>query len=312
MTRPPRLPLRAGLALALGLGVAAASAAQPAPLDARLGRLADRLSLTAEQAAALDAVAARHDADDPAALWTVADGVRQVLTADQIARLRASREARTGPRDGRSMRQGEAAPRGRTRAATRGRADRRRGDRQRGGDAVTDAQRQALRVIRDDARTRRERLAEALRDGRLSDQAFADQMRALREDTARRVAGAFPDAAKRRAEREARREAAEAARDDALGLTADQKARLLAIRLDGVREAPERPDMRPYLDAEGRLDREAYREATRAQRQALREAAQTRRQQAEGVLTDPQRDLVAVHRALAAGGRGRPARRGRR
>ena len=313
MTRRSRFSLRAGLALALALGAAWTTAAQP-PLDDRLDRLAERLSLSAEQSAALDAVAARQDASDPASMWSAAAEVRQVLTAEQLAELREAgarrgdRSARRGDGargDGDGRRRGAARSDGPGRNGSDGRRE--RGGRR--GDDLTDAQRQAVRTIRDDARTRRQSLVDALRAGQIADQDFADQTEALREETARRLADALPDDA-RRDDRGDRREAAQAARDQALGLSADQKARLLALRLDAVRQAPERPDLRPYLDADGRLDREAYREATQAQREARREGAQTRRQQAEAVLTAEQRDLVAVHRALSGGGRApRPGRR---
>ena len=290
MTRLSPRTLRSAVALALGLGAAWAAAAQPAALDARLDRLSERLSLTAEQAAALDAIAARQDAAGPGALWAVAAEVRQVLTADQIAQLRQARRARRGGR----MSPGRNA---------QGRAHRGETRRDRRAEAPAGAQRDALRAIRDDARARRQSLVDRLRAGEITDAAFADEMRALRADVARRVAAARPDGAERGSNREARRQAARAAREAALGLTADQRARLLALRLDAVREAPERPDLRPYLDADGRLDREAYRDAAEARRRAHREAAQARRQRAADVLTADQRDLVTVYGALAAGRR---------
>ena len=299
MTRLSPRTLRSAVALALGLGVAWAAAAQPTALDARLDRLSERLSLTAEQAAALDAIAARQDAAGPGALWAVAAEVRQVLTADQIAQLRQVRGARVG--SGRTtMGRGQRPARG-PRSA-RDRRGETRGDRR--AEAPAGAQRDALRAIRDDAlRARRQSLVDRLRAGEITDAAFADEVRALRADVARRVAAARPDGAERGSNREARRQAARAAREAALGLTADQRARLLALRLDAVREAPERPDLRPYLDADGRLDREAYRDAAEARRRAHREAAQARRQRAADVLTADQRDLVTVYGALAAGRR---------
>lgn len=305
MTQPSRLALRAVLTLAVGLA-AQTAAAQPVPLDVRLGALSERLSLSAEQADALDAIGNRSTADRPSALWDVARQVRGVLTADQVDALRQAPEQDARPRrmgrgDGPGLR-----PRVRNGAGPRGGRLVRRGER------LTEAQRQTLRAVRDDVRARRQTLVERLRAGEVSDQSFADAMRALRQDAAERMAAVRPEADGLRDQRRARRDEAQAARDAALGLTDDQRARLLALRLDAVRDAPDRPDLRPYLDAEGRLDREAMRQATAAQRQARRAAAQERRQQAAEVLTDEQRDLLAVHRALATAGRGQLDRRGRR
>ena len=305
MTQPSRLALRAVLTLAVGLA-AQTAAAQPVPLDVRLGALSERLSLSAEQTSALDAIASEQTADRPSALWDVARQVRGVLTADQVDALRQGPEQDARPRrmgrgDGPGLR-----PRARNGAGPRGGRLVRRGER------LTEAQRQTLRAVRDDVRARRQTLVERLRAGEVSDQSFADAMRALRQDAAERMAAVRPEADGLRDQRRARRDEAQAARDAALGLTDDQRARLLALRLDAVRDAPDRPDLRPYLDAEGRLDREAMRQATAAQRQARRAAAQERRQQAAEVLTDEQRDLLAVHRALATAGRGQLDRRGRR
>ena len=71
--------------------------------------------------------------------------------------------------------------------------------------------------------------------------------------------------------------------------------------------------MRPYLDADGQLDREAFRAAQRERREAGREARADRRDEGAEVLTEDQRDLSFLHAALAGGrGHGSRGRRGGR
>lgn len=304
MTRLPALLHRIGLAVLLGLGVAVAADAQPPGLDARLDRLTEGLDLRADQSAALDAIAARYAEADRADLWAAAAEVASVLSADQIDHLQQaapSRRAergearREGPRM-RGARDGERRPRG-------ARGERQpRGER---GPQLSDDQREALREIRDDVRTRTEALVAQLRDGAIDDDEFVARTRALREEGARRGAEVLPaEAAERMAAMQARREAAEAARERALGLTEAQKAHLQARRLDRIRRAPERPDVRPTLGEGGRVDREAFRDAMREQRGR----AGAGRGDAADVLTEDQRDVVFLHRALAGGERGRRGR----
>ena len=297
MIRRTHVSLRAGLALALGLGLALSASAQPADraarLDARLDRLGERLSVTPQQAAALDAL----DAD--AGLWAASAAVRDLLTDAQLAQLRDARGARL---DGtRRMRGDRAGARQGRRGEMRRRGARRsgaaRGERAR----RTDAQRQAVRAVREDARTRQRDLVERLRAGTISDADFVAQTQALRESVRQRTQAARPADA-RRADRNDRREAARAARDQALGLTEAQKQQLQARRLDRIRNAPEPLDLRPFLDAEGQLDRAAYRQAQQARRQEQRAAAQARQAERPEILTQEQQDLVRIHRALAGGG----------
>ncbi len=303
MTRLSDLLPRAGLAIALGLAVAVAASAQPADrgLDARLDRLAQGLDLSADQTSALDALAAQYADADRADLWAAAAQASAILTAAQVDQLQRSVADRRGER-------------GQTRRA-RG-ADGERGHRggrgDRGGRAdhmdLDDAQRRALREIRADVRAQAEALAEQLRAGTLSDDAFLDQTRALREEGVRRSTAVLPaDAVARRAEREAQRQAAEDARGKALGLTAAQKQQFDARRVERARQAPARPDLRPFLDADGQLDRDALREAQRAQREASREA----RGERDEILTEDQQDVAFLYAALAGGrhGQGHHGRR---
>ena len=313
MTRSSQFFRRAGLAVLIGLGVSAADA-QPRGLDARLDRLTDGLTLSTQQSASLDALATEYAEADRADLWAAAAEVSAVLTDAQIDQLQQARTARRSERgarsgEGRQGRRGDRATRGdrQDRTAREGRQE--RGSRQGRADrpTLTDEQRDALRAIRSDVRAQAEALADQLRDGAISDEAFLAQTRALREEGVRRSAEVLPaDVAAERAERQASRDAAQAAREQALGLTAAQKQQMEARRLDRVRNAPEPLDMRPYLDADGRLDRQAFREAQRAQRETMREA----RGERDDVLTEDQKDIAFVYSALA-GGRDGQGRRGR-
>ncbi|WP_412068373.1 hypothetical protein [Rubrivirga sp. IMCC43871] len=293
MTHLSSLARRAGLALVLGLGVAVAADAQPAAqapaLDARLDRLAQGLSLDARQQAALDAVAATYADADRADLWAAAAEVASVLTDEQTAQLQTyARGRRDGARSARGAR-------GVQRGAGRGRA--RRGTRSDRGDRaertpLTDAQRTALRTIREETRTQTEALADQYRAGDLSADQLTARVRQLRADAVTRSAALLPaEAATRLRERAAQRDAESDARDAALGLTAAQRQAMVAQRT-----ARQGPDLRPYLDDQGRLDRRALRDAQREQR--------TER---EPVLSDEQRAVVLIHAAIA----GRGGRQGR-
>ena len=305
MTRLTRTTLRAGLALALGLGLAWSASAQPsdrarrgADLDTRLDRLGDVLSVTDQQAAALDAIAGRPF-DGPAASWTAAADVLDVLTDEQLAQLREmraqrgervrSRRADADTRPYRGRRRGRAGLRG-GRARMGERQDRAR---------LTDDQRES---VRDDARQRRRALAAQLRDGSISDSAFVERSQVLRDDARRQLEAITPGDAEH-AERQARREAARQARERALGLTDAQRQQLQARRLDRLRQSPEPLDLRPFLDADGQLDRAAFRQAQRERRQQARAAGAERREEQGEVLTREQQDLVLVRRLISRGGR---------
>ncbi len=302
---------RAGAAVLIGLGVALVADAQaPARpgLDARLDRLTQDLDLTDEQSASLDALSQRYADADRADLWAAAVDVSSILTDAQVDQLQQAAEARRAERrEGRGERGQRRARRDGDRPAE---GRRLRGDRPRGthGERVrlTDEQREALRAIRTDVCERTEALVTQLRDGDLSDDAFVAQIKALRDEAARRSVEALPaEAAERRAERQQRREAEQAAREAALDLTEAQKAALQSRMLDRVRDGG--PDLRPFLDDDGRLDRRALREAQRARREAARAE-----READPILTDAQEDVAFLHRAIAGGrgmrGHGRRAR----
>ena len=298
---------RVGVAVLIGLGVAVAADAQPparADLDARFDRLTQGLDLTAEQTASLDALAQRYADADRADLWAAAADASSILTDAQIDQLQQAAEARRSERrEGR----GERGQRGERRTRPDGdrpaeglrqRGDRARGDRQLGDRVqLTDEQREVLHAIRTDVRERTETLVTQFREGDLSEDALVAQTKALRDEAARRSAAALPaEAAQRLAERQQQRDAEQAAREAALDLTDAQKAAFQSRMLDRVRDGG--PDLRPFLDDEGRLDRQALREAQREQREAARAE-----RAANPILTDAQEDVAFLHRAIA-GGRG--------
>ena len=310
---------RAGLALVIGLGVHAVAEAQPAraDLDARIDRLTRPLDLSAAQASRLDAVAAQYADAERSDLWAAAAAVQDVLTEAQVASLRQAAEVRREARS--EARADRRAPR-----RDRMRRGARRGDRGRDGRGMrgggremrrtdlTDAQRQSLREIRQETRRSAEALVDQLRAGSISDDAFVTRTRALHQEAARRATAVLPaEVAQRQAARRSAREAEAAARESALGLSEAQRDRLQALRLDRTRTRPERLDLRPYLDDDGQLDRQAYREALRERREAQRETRGDRRDEMADVLTQEQQDLTFLHRALAARG-GRAARGARR
>ena len=279
MTRTHRF----AVALAAGLLVAAASSAQPArpappDLGARLDRIATALDLGADQRAALAAIADRYaDADRPA-LWRAAADAEGVLTDAQVEALRAQIQDR---REARPERGGDRARPGRRPAR----------DHQ-GGRPVrlTETQREAVREVREAYRPRFEALRASFRDGTLSAEAFAAERRALRDGLGNDVRAVLPTEAVARLDaRQARRDAEREAREQALGLTAEQRDALQALRLDRLRDAADRParDGRPTAG-----ERQALRERTRERRRAARA-------EADAILTTDQRDVLTLHRALA-------------
>ena len=317
MTRFPFFR-RALPALALGLLVAAAASAQPTrtqrSLSDRLARVIPDLST--QQKADLDALAVPSGDDrQSGAMWSVASDAQDILTSDQLATLLASQDQARGER-GRRAGQGQ---KGRMGRGQRGRTGRGQRGGQRGGEnraerpQRTDEERAAMREARQAARAERQDLVEQFRSGAIDASTFTARSEALREkQQAARRATATPEQIERMDAAAERRDASEAAREAALGLTVAQKNELEAIRLERIRTAPASPDLRPYLDADGQLDREALREARRAQREAGSDARDALRQRAEQVLTDEQKATVALHRALSRGQRAGRAGDGRR
>ncbi len=195
------------------------------------------------------------------------------------------------------------------------RSDGPRGERSRGERPQrTDEQREALREAQTAQREQMQALVAQLRAGQITDDAFVARSRALREQAEAQRRAALPaDQRERMAQMDARREAAQTARENALGLTDAQKAAYQTIALDRLRSAPERPDLRPFLDEDGQLDRAALREAMREQREARGDDREALRERTESILTDEQQSVVAIHRAIAgrSGEAGRHGMRGR-
>ena len=307
MTRFPFLR-RAVPALLVGLLFAAAAAAQPAPraLSDRLARAG--LDLTADQTTALDAAAAQARAGDrqPGASWSLAADVKALLTPAQIERLMAQRADRREMRGERAR--GPRAERGRRGRGLRGAQRSLDGESRRAERPQrTDAEREAAREARQAARAEREAITERFRSGAIDAAAFQAQMEQLRErQRAERMAAATPEQRERAAAMRARRDAARAAREAALGLTEAQVRELEAVRLERIRLRPAAPDLRPYLDADGQLDRARVRDARRAQREALAPAMEALRARADAVLTDDQKATLAIQQVLSRGERRAP------
>jgi hypothetical protein len=304
------LPRRMALALAVGLLVAFAADAQPTrpDLSGRLQRITADLDLSSAQQSALNGIAERYEGADGAALWQAAVEVEQVLSDAQVAQLRESMSARRAEREeARGHRpRGDRRMRGR-RGDRQGRAQRPDGLRSERPDRprLTEEQRESLREARTASRQQMQDLVQQLRDGEITDDAFVAQSRALREQMEAQLREALPaEQQERMTEMTARRDAVKTARENALGLTDAQKDAYQTLALDRLRAAPGQPDLRPFLDDEGRLDRQALRESQREQRESMREEREARREQVEDILTDEQQAIVAVHRALAGGSRG--------
>jgi len=321
MTRFPFLR-RALPAIVLGLFVAAAASAQPNTQRSLSDRLARALpDLSADQKAQLDALAIPSRQDrQPGAMWSVASDAQDILTTDQIETLLAARDQVRSKRGGRAGqgRKARRGQRGRMGRGQRGRMGRgQRGGQMRGNRAdrlqLSDDERAAMREGRQAARAEREALVGQLRSGAIDASTFQARGEALREQQqAARRANATPEQIERMDAAQERREASKAAREAALGLTAAQQDEMEALRLERIRMAPGAPDLRPYLDANGQLDRQALRDARRAQREASSPERDALRQRAESVLTDEQKATIALHRALSRGQRAGRAGEGRR
>ena len=313
MTRFPFLR-RAVPALLLGLLFAAATSAQPAQrsLSDRLSRAG--LDLTVQQTSALDAAATQaRSGDRGGALWSLTGDVKDILTPAQIESLLARQSDRREMRGDRARGQsGEGGRGGRGMRGARRQLD---GSARADRPQRTGAGREVTREARQAARAERGAITERFRSGAISAGAFQSQMEELRErQRAERLANATSEQRERLEARHERHEARQAAREDALGLTTAQRDELVLIRLERVRLRPAAPDLRPYLDADGQLDRAAVREARRDQREALAPEMEALRARADAVLTDGQKATLAIHRMLARGARAgaRADRDGRR
>ncbi|MEM0964482.1 MAG: hypothetical protein AAGK21_18290, partial [Bacteroidota bacterium] len=222
-----RLTLLAALGAAFLVGPADAQPQRP-DVSALIERATSGLDLTAQQQSRLGALSDDYADAEAGALWSLSADVAAVLTDAQIDQLQEAQQAR---RADRRQARGE-----RDRRGMRARGMR-RGGRARGGQRMTSEQRAAVREAMQDVRPQARSLVEQFRAGDLSDEAFVAEVRTLREDAMTRLGAALPDAmAERLTRMTTRRDATKAAREDALGLTDDQKDAVQALALDRLRE----------------------------------------------------------------------------
>jgi hypothetical protein len=298
MTRTLRPVFRTTLLLAAVALASAPLAAQPARqnADARRAAMADALELTPAQRADFDA-ARQRAATDPASAWSAASDLTSTLSDQQLSLLLEQTATQRSQRADRAgQRRGDAAQRGRQ-GAQQGRDGARQGrsgqQAERPAARLDDAQRAAIRAIREDARTQAAALRESRDSGKLADDTFRAEQQALRSATQARVLDALPAEMRAAAEtRRARRDAARAAREQALGLTAAQRDELAALRADAPRGDRARGDR-------ARGERARGERPTDAEREARRTAGAARADQARSILTDRQRATMAVHRMIA-------------
>ncbi|MFB3131976.1 MAG: hypothetical protein ACE10K_05585, partial [Rhodothermales bacterium] len=178
-------------------------------------------------------------------------------------------------------------------------------------DFLTTEQQEQTKALREAKQEAMKALMEARQDGSLSPEDFREQAKALRENAHEEMQALLTDEQKatfeeKRDARKARfgehREAASEARNEALGLSADQEAALASMR---EAHQAERKAFVEKIRA-GDLDREAV----KAEFEALREA--TKAALAE-VLTPEQIETVEIHNALTGGvALRRAGRRGKR
>lgn len=266
----------------------------PSDLNEMAATLATELDLSNEQARAVDALLGGDEKRAPGYLWNVAAELQETLTDTQKERLLE----RADQRPQRRMRRGGAED-----GAGRFGQGRRPEARRHGlGDLLTDEQQATLREQMTARREAVKELAQARRDGTLSDEAFRAEMQTLREEmkasfeallTADQKAALEQRRAEHEAKREEYKEAAEVARVEALGLSVEQEA-----ALDALHET-HRQAMREQFEAarSGDGDREAFREAFRAQMQELRAAHKA---ELAAVLTPVQLEVFEIHNALRA------------
>jgi hypothetical protein len=263
--------------------------------SAILSDMAGDLGLTDDQRSELQAIAQEYSSrmGEPGVTWYAAADVQAVLASEQIATIDARRqELRDRIAD--RMANRRALGQGSDGAGMRGRGTRRSGDGARrgigggpwvGGDMdLTAEQIDAIQDILETYRPQMEAIRDQVRDGSLTREEARDLAHPIRDGIRTEIEALLTpeqlDALEERrqdfedgkADREAAREQAHAARVDALGLTAQQQA-----RLDALRDAPK---------TEGTVEerREAHRTAM------------------AGIMNEAQLEIVAVHQALRGHG----------
>ena len=281
--------------------------ATPAELNELAARLSTDLSLSTEQANQVNSLLTVDDKPSPGHLWAVAAELQQTLTDEQKATLiEKAAERRAEFADGMRGRRFNRDGQGQGRRFNRegdgtGRRFQRQGNDGPGfmNDFLTPEQQEAMKALRETSRAEMKALVEARRDGSLTDEAFREQAKALREANHEAMQELLTDEQKatleqKRAERkatfEARQDAAQAARVEALGLTADQE-----VALAEMREAHQ-AEMKAFFEQarSGNADREAI----RAEIQTIREANKAA---LADVLTPEQIEITDIHNALMGG-----------
>ena len=212
--------------------LAAPAIAQPErrPMDVAeaIEHATDGLDLSASQRSQLDAIAARYaGSEEPGVMWRVADEVRRVLNADQIAQLEEGRERvrieRRGPSGEMRMRRMEPRferrmrPEG-PRGEMRDRVRHRRFER-----GIEEEHMDEARELMERHREQIESMRRELESGGLDDQAFRERMREMHERMRTEMESFMtPEMRERRREADEHRERSRAVRDEVLRLTPEQ------------------------------------------------------------------------------------------
>ena len=270
--------------------------ATPAELSELAARLSTDLSLSTEQTNQVNSLLTVDDKPAPGHLWTVAAELQKTLTAEQKATLiEKAAERRSARAEGghgrRFNRDGDGTGR-RFERQGNGRADFM-------NDFLTPEQQEAMKALRETQRAEMKALVEARQSGSLTDEAFREQATARREAHREAMQNLLTDEQKATLEQkreemkarfEERKDAAETARVEALGLTADQEGALAEMR-----EA-HRAEARAVVEQarSGNADRDAIRTEIQALREAHKAAL-------ADVLTPEQIETTDIHNALMGG-----------
>ncbi len=267
-------------------------------------RLSTDLSLSTEQANEINSLLATDDKPAPGHLWTVAAELQKTLTDEQkTALLEKAEQRRAEWAEGRQGRRFSRDGEGQGRRFNRdGQAPRQRFQRQgeKGNgslnDLLTDEQKEQMKTLREANREEIKALVEAKENGSITEEDFREQAKALREANREALQNLLTDEQKATLEQkreemkakfEERKDAAETARVEALGLTADQQ-----VALAEMREA-HRAEAKALIEQAraGDLDREAI----RTEMQSLRE---THKAALADVMTPEQIEIADIHHAL--------------
>ena len=284
--------------------------ATSAELTDLAARLSTDLNLSTQQAEAINSLVAvsGDERPEPGHLWTVAAELQKTLTDEQKATLFETVEQRTaefaeGMRGRRFNRDGQGR---RFNQDGQSRRFNRQGEKGLGFLNLTSEQQEQMKALREANREEMQALMEARQDGSLPQDDLREQAKALREAHQEEMQALLTDEQKatleeKRGERKARsderkeafgerREEGLEARNEALGLTADQEAALAAMREE---HQAERKALVEKIRA-GNLDREAVKAEFEAAREANKAAL------AE-ILTPEQIEMAEIHDALVGG-----------